>query len=391
MNADGIRTASRMEGIEPFYVMDVLARARALERRGHRVIHLEIGEPDFPTPKPILDAAHRALANEWLPYTEALGLPALRERIARHYADRFGVDVSSERVVITAGSSAALLLALAVVVNPGEEVLVADPGYPCNRQIARVLGAIPVGLPVDADSAFQPTVAQVAEGLSDKVAAVLVASPANPTGTLIPEDTLRTLAELCAKRRVGLIVDEIYQGLTYESEATTALALSSDLFVVNSFSKYFDMTGFRLGWAVVPDGYVRAMEKLSQNLFICASTVAQNAAVVAFHPETLGVLEDHRREFRRRRDFLVPALRDMGFDLPLTPAGAFYCYAGCRRFTQDSYAFALQLLEDAHVAVTPGRDFGSHRAEEHVRFAYTTDLASIEEGVRRLRGFLRGT
>ncbi|BDG09837.1 pyridoxal phosphate-dependent aminotransferase [Anaeromyxobacter paludicola] len=386
--ASPARLAARMRAIEPFHAMDVLARAHALEAAGRSIVHMEVGEPDFETPRPVLERAARVTAKGSVPYTQALGLPALREAIARFYAERYHVEVAPERIVVTAGASGALLLAMGVLVNPGEEVLMADPCYPCNRQFIRVMGGEPRCLPVGPETRWQPTAELLGRHWGERTAAALVASPANPTGTMIDHAELGRIAALVEARGGVLVVDEIYHGLTYGLDARTALALSDRVFVVNSFSKYFDMTGWRLGWLVAPPEYVRELEKLQQNLFICPSTVAQQAALAAFEPATIDLLEGRRREFQARRDFLLPALRELGFGLPVVPEGAFYLYADCARFSSDSFAFALEILERAGVALTPGRDFGQHLPERHLRIAYTTSRPNLELAVERLRSFL---
>lgn len=392
--------ARRMADIEAFQVMDLLARARELEGQGRDIVHMEIGEPDFPTPEPITAAARRALAEGKTHYTPALGLPALREAIAAFYQQRYGVSVSPERIVITPGASGALLLALGVLLNPGEKVLLADPGYPCNRHFVRFLGGVACSVAVDIDTAWQLAPRHIEQYWDSQTVAAMVASPSNPTGTLLGREELAALAEAVAQRGGTLIADEIYQGLTYplpasptgvrEENAPSPLQgrEGGSAFVINSFSKYFQMTGWRLGWLVVPEGYVREVEKLAQNLFIAPSTPAQYAALAAFSDETLAILEARRAEFQRRRDYLLPALRGLGFDIPLTPQGAFYIYADCGRLAADSRQLSRDLLEQAGVAVTPGADFGSHHPERYLRFAYTTDLARLEEGVARIRRFL---
>ena len=379
-----------MAEIEPFRVMDVMSRAASLERAGRSVIHMEVGEPDFPTPEPVRRAAAQALAGGVLPYTVSLGLPELREAIARYYRTRYGFDLSPERVLVTAGSSGALLLVMAALLDPGAELLMADPGYPCNRQFARTVDGVPVGIPVGPETGFQLTPRLVEEHWNEHTAAVLVASPANPTGTLIEPSALRGIEEVARRGGGRLVVDEIYHGLTYGPDPRTALEISEGVFVVNSFSKYFDMTGWRLGWLVSPSEYVRELEKLAQNLFICPSTLAQRAALAAFLPETLEVLEARRRELRARRDLVVPALREMGFDVPVTPEGAFYVYAGCGRLAPDSGRFALEILEKAGVAVTAGLDFGRNHPERHLRFSYTTSMERLGEAMERLGRFRRG-
>jgi len=383
-----MKIARRMQVIQPFHVMALLARARELEAAGRSIIHMEIGEPDFVTPQPVIDAGHAALTAGHTHYTPATGLPELRRRIATFYRARYGVEVDPLRIVVTPGASAALQLVLAALVNAGERVLLADPGYPCNRNYVHLLGGEPVSLPVDAASGYQPTVQQVRENWNAQTAALLVASPSNPTGSLLATATLREYLSIAQTQDGSLIVDEIYHGLVYDAANPTALAVSDEIVVINSFSKYFGMTGWRLGWLVAPQALVPELDKLAQNLFLAAPTLSQHAALRAFEPDTIAILEQRREEFRQRRDFLLPALRELGFDIPVTPAGAFYLYADCSRFTADSFTFSQQLLEEAGVAVTPGIDFGTNSPERHVRFAYTTSLENLKEGVRRLREYL---
>jgi len=385
-----VKTARRMQYIQPFHVMALLAHARELEAAGRSIIHMEIGEPDFVTSQPVIDAGIRALESGYTHYTPAVGLAVLRERIAGFYARRYAVSVEPERIVVTPGASAALQLVMAVLVNPGDKVLLADPGYPCNRNFVHLVNGEPVSIPVTADSGYQPTPEQVEAYWSRDTVALLVASPSNPTGTLLDGNTLRAFHTITAMRGGALVVDEIYHGLVYGESAVTALGVSDKIFVVNSFSKYFGMTGWRLGWLVAPRDVVAEIDKLAQNLFLSAPTMAQHAALRAFDPDNLEILEARREAFRERRDFLLPALQELGFRIPVTPAGAFYLYADCSRFTADSYAFSQRLLEEAGVAITPGIDFGTYRQERHVRFAYTTSLENLQEGVRRLREFLRG-
>ncbi len=381
--------SQRAADIPPFYVMDILARARALEATGRSLIHMEVGEPDAPTPEPIVQASITALRAGHTHYTPALGLPALREAIAEFYASRYGVQIEAERVVVTTGSSAALLLAMGALLNPDDEVLLADPGYPCHRHFVRFTEGRAVMIPVSADTRFQITAAHLEQYWSKHTRAALLASPANPTGTLLTLDELRALHAEVFARGGTLIVDEIYHGLTYGCQAATAVAVSDEVFVINSFSKYFGMTGWRLGWMIVPRRFVAAVERLAQNIFLAAPTPAQHAALVAFKPQTLALLELRRADFEQRRDYLLPALRQLGFDLPITPDGAFYLYAGCGQFTQNSQQFAADMLEHAGVAITPGLDFGSFESNTHVRFAYTTSMPNLEQGVARLARFLR--
>jgi aspartate/methionine/tyrosine aminotransferase len=382
--------AARMAAIEPFYVMEIMAHAQELVNAGRSVISLCVGEPDFPTPRPVVEAGIRALEKGRLPYTSALGLQELREAISGFYAERYGVHVPARRVVVTSGSSAGLLLVMGAILNPGEQVLLTDPGYPCNRQFVRIVGGEAVGVPVDAATHYQLTDRLVEDHWRTNTRAVLVASPANPTGMMIDQGVLQAIAHRVARHEGHLIVDEIYHGLTYGVDAKTALAWSDSLFVVNSFSKYFNMTGWRLGWVVAPEAYVRDLEKLAQNLYICPSTPAQYAALAAFSPETIAIAEERRHAFAARRDFLFKALREIGFELPIVPEGAFYLYAGCQRFSDDSHQFALDLLDATGVAITPGIDFGVNHPERHVRIAYTTDIDNLEQAAEHIRRFVSG-
>ncbi len=380
--------AARMADIAPFHVMELMRCAHELEAAGSSIIHMEVGEPDFPTPQPVIEAAMRFLAGGHVHYTAALGLPQLREAIAAFYAERYGVGLDPARVIVTAGASAALLLALAVVVNPGDEILLTDPGYPCNRHFVRLLEGMPRALAVGPETDYQPTAEQIGKAWSSRTKGLLVASPANPTGTMLADDTLAALARTVAERQGVMIVDEIYHGLTYGMDAKTVLGLTDDAFVVNSFSKYFNMTGWRLGWLIAPAEYVRDIEKLAQNLYISPSAPAQHAALAAFAPETIALLEQRRAEFQARRDFLMPALTRLGFRIPAPPRGAFYLYADVSELAKDSYALALRLIEEAGVAVTPGLDFGDNAPARHMRFAYTTAREKLAEGVTRIARFL---
>jgi len=380
--------AARMAEIEPFHVMDVQNRAHELEAAGRRIVHMEIGQPDFPAPPPVADAAVEAIRTRRLGYTDSTGLPQLRQAISGYYRDRFGVAVPPSRIVVTAGASGAFLLTLGALVDPHDEVLMPDPCYPCNRHFVRLFEGRPRAIPVDEGSRYQLTAADVRSNWTRTTRGVLLASPSNPTGTSIPREELRAIIESVRALGGFVVVDEIYQGLVYDTPASTVLELADDVFVVNSFSKYFCMTGWRLGWIVSPESHVREIEKLAQNAFICASAPAQHAALAAFRPETLAVLEQRRREFQRRRDYMVPALRSLGFRIPLLPEGAFYIYAGCEAFSTDSVAFALRVLDEAGVAITPGLDFGSNGPERHVRFAYTRSLDDLKEGVESIARML---
>jgi aspartate/methionine/tyrosine aminotransferase len=382
------RLAARVAEIAPFHVMEVQTAARLLEAAGRTVVHMEIGEPDFPTPAPVLAEAQRAIAQGGIYYTSALGLPELREAIAAHYANHYGVAVDAERVIVTAGSSAALLLVSALLVNRDDRILLADPGYPCTRHFIRILEGEPVGIPVGPESNYQLTAELIEQNWSPATRGVLVASPSNPTGTSIQRDEMQRVVATIAQLGGQLIVDEIYLGLTYDHAPRSALELADDAFVISSFSKYFNMTGWRLGWIVAPKHHVRDLEKLAQNLYISPPTPSQRAALACFRPDTLAIVEERRQAFRARRDLLVPALRELGFGIPVTPDGGFFVYADCSPFCDDSERFCRDVLEGAGVAITPGIDFGRHRATAHVRFAYTIGQAKIEEGIARLARFL---
>jgi aspartate/methionine/tyrosine aminotransferase len=384
-----LRLAARMHEIEPFHVMEIGRRAEALERAGRHIVHMEIGQPDFPAPPQVIEAAVTALRAKPLGYTAALGTPALREAIARFYADRYRIDIAPERIAVTSGASGAFLIAMGALVDPGDEWLMPDPCYPCNRHFVRMFEGIAKTIASGPARHYQLDREDVARHWSERTRGVMLASPSNPTGTVVPGRALEEIVAEVRARHGHTLVDEIYQGLTYGGpHHPTALGLGEDLFVVNSFSKYFNMTGWRLGWLVAPADYVREIERLAQNAYICPSAPAQAAALAAFRPDTIAVLEERRAEFQRRRDFLVPALRDLGFEVPLMPEGAFYVYADCSRLTSDSERFAMEVLEKAGVAITPGRDFGTHRASLHVRFAYTRSMNDLEEGIERLARLL---
>ncbi len=381
--------ARRAVDVEPFHVMRLLARARAMEAAGRNVVHMEIGEPDFPTAQPILDAGRRALDEGRTRYTAARGLPELREAVSSHYRRRYGIPVDPGRILITPGASGGLQLLLAGLLDPGDGVLMADPGYPCNRQLVRLLGGVVHAVPVGPDSGYQLTAESLESAWSPGVRVVMVASPSNPTGTLLDAKALARLYGFVSERGASLIVDEIYQGLVYDVADHTALAAGEEgLFVVNSFSKYFGMTGWRLGWVVAPTTTAETLDRLAQNLYLAAPTLSQYAALAAFASDTLSILEERRCEFQRRRDFLLPALTGLGFRFDVVPQGAFYLYARCDGLNTDSDRFAASLLEQEAVAVTPGRDFGSNAPELHLRFAYTTGMDALQEGVHRISRFL---
>ncbi|HZO01937.1 MAG TPA: aminotransferase class I/II-fold pyridoxal phosphate-dependent enzyme [Burkholderiales bacterium] len=379
-----MRTARRAAEIEPFEVMDVLSRAQALERAGRRVVHMEIGEPDFTAPAPVVEAGIRALRDGRTAYTATLGLSALREAIAAHYQNKFKVAVPAERVAITSGASGGLLTVTALYVDAGDEILVPDPGYPGYRHFVRAFEGVAKILPVSGESDFQPTLEMVRAAWGPRTKGLLLGSPSNPTGTLIGRAELGRIAEFIASRRGVLMVDEIYQGLVYGQEPWTAFGLPGEVVLINSFSKYFCMTGWRLGWVVLPPEPLRGFEKLAQHLFISAPAAAQHAALAAFLPETLSILEGRRKEFAARRDFLVPQLKRAGLRIPAEPHGAFYVYADCGG---DARAYARELLEKEAVAATPGVDFGANGTDRFVRFAYTRSMQDLEEAARRIARF----
>lgn len=387
MNASRLLVARRAAAIEPFQVMDVMARAHALEAAGRRVVHMEIGEPDFTAPEAVVEAGVRALREGRTAYTAALGLPALRETIAAYYARCFGVALDPARVAVTAGASGGLLLTLALYVDPGDEILVPDPGYPGYRHFVRAFEGVPRPLALPAQTHYQPTLDMVRAAWGARTKGLLLGSPSNPTGTVADAAELARIAQFVAGRGGVLIADEIYQGLVYGAPPATALGLPGEVALVNSFSKYFCMTGWRLGWVVLPAARVRDFEKLAQHFFISAPSAAQHAALAAFEPATLEVLQARRAEFERRRDFLVPALERAGLRVPAHPAGAFYVYADCAEFGGDARAFALELLQRAGVAATPGLDFGANGTEHCLRFAYTRALSDLEDGAARIARF----
>ncbi len=384
-----VHIAARLAEIEQFHVVTLVTRAMELEAQGKKIVNMVIGEPDFPTPQPIVDAGIEALRQRKIRYTPSLGGSDLRGKLQQWYRTRYGIDLPRLRIAVTSGSSGALLLTMGALLSPGDEVLMADPSYPCNRHFVRAMEGKAVTVPVNADTGYQLTAELIEKNWTPRTVAVMVATPSNPTGTLIPPDELKQIHAVVQRKGGILVVDEIYHGLTYGFDAHSALEFADDVFVINSFSKYFCMTGWRLGWMVMPQAYIAHIEKLAQNLYISNSDVAQQAAMAAFDPETLSVLEGNRQKFQQQRDYLLPALRELGFDIPVEPQGAFYIYANCSRFTKDSYGFCWDVLEKAGVAIAPGIDFGAHRAAEHVRFSYPKPVAVLEDGVRRLRDYLR--
>ncbi|NKE65866.1 pyridoxal phosphate-dependent aminotransferase [Ramlibacter sp. RBP-2] len=393
-----MRVSARAERIEPFYVMEVAKAAAQLAREVARsdqpMIFLNIGEPDFTAPPLVQEAAERAIRKGVTQYTQATGLEALRERISGWYAQRFGVDVPARRIVVTAGASAALQLACLALVDAGDEILMPDPSYPCNRHFVSAADGRAVMVPTTAAERFQLSAEKVAANWGDRTRGVLLASPSNPTGTSIHPDELRRIHEIVAARGGITLIDEIYLGLSYDPTfGRTGLALDDQVISINSFSKYFNMTGWRLGWMVVPEALVPVIERLAQNLFICPSAVAQYAALACFEPESLAEYERRRSEFRARRDAFIPQLQALGLAVPVTPDGAFYAWADCsqaarRLGVEGSWDFAFELMRRAHVAVTPGRDFGSADTHRFVRFSTANSMAHLQEALARLRAVL---
>jgi aspartate/methionine/tyrosine aminotransferase len=388
--------ADRMARIESFYAMEIMREATALEQAGRSIIYLCVGEPDFVAPPSVMDAADAAARRGDTHYTLALGIAPLREAIAEFYQTRYSFTLPAERVAVTAGASGALLILFGTLVNPGDEWLMPDPTYPCNRRFVSLFGGTTKLIPCGAQENYQLTPELVERHWGPNTRGVMLASPSNPTGTNVPAKAMRGIRDVVRARGGALVVDEIYHGLTYSRDATgrfteepTALGLGDDVFVINSFSKYFSMTGWRLGWLVAPASHMTHVEKLAQNLFICPSTLAQNAALECFTPASLAIYEDRRAQFAARRDYLVPALRDLGFNIPNTPDGAFYVYADVSALSDDSFRFCTEVLHGAGVAITPGRDFGDVDAHKHVRLTYTIDVAQLREVVARLKAFLK--
>lgn len=387
-------SSSRIKDIQPFHVMALLARAKELEAEGKKIVHMEIGEADFPTPTPIVDAGIEAISQGDVHYTPAVGLQELREAISRFYLSRYNVTVPSNCIVVTPGASGALMLALGAIMKEGDEVILADPGYPCNRNFIRFLSGKMRSVSVDASSAYQLSLKHLQDNWQPNTTAVIIASPSNPTGTLIAKTELAKMADFIKQQDAYLIVDEIYHGLVYEDKVDTALGINKhhatddNIIVINSFSKYFNMTGWRVGWLVAPEEIVPDLDKLAQNIFLAAPTPAQYAALAAFNPETTAILESHKKEFKQRRDYLLPELKKLGFKIEVEPQGAFYIYANCEKFSNDSYQFAYDVLENIGVAITPGKDFGDNKANMYVRFAYTISIDKLKEGVNRLTTYL---
>jgi len=380
--------ANRMAEIAPFHVMKLLARARELEATGRSIVHMEIGEPDFETPQPIVQAGIDALQKGHTYYTPALGLRALRVAIANNYQSRYGVEIDPDTVIVTPGSSGALQLACGVLVNPGDEVLLTDPGYPCNKHFVQLMGGVPKFIQLSEENNYQLSLDELEKNWSSKTRAIILASPSNPTGIILDNQLLADVALFAKQRNAYLILDEIYHGLVYDSQSKTLAGQFDNVFIINSFSKYFCMTGWRIGWLISPEAFVNDVDKLAQNIFLAASTPGQYAALAAFSDESVQILESYRIEFQKRRDYLFEAIQSLGFQIQHKPAGAFYLYANSSQLSNDSYQLAEDLLENAGVAITPGKDFGVSNASSHVRFAYTTSLAQLELGINKIRTYL---
>ncbi len=394
-----MRISQRAERIEPFYVMEVAKAAQALAREvahtDRPMIFLNIGEPDFTAPPLVQQAAQRCIAAGQTQYTQALGVAPLREAISAWYKQRFGVQVPASRIVVTAGASAALQLACLTLIDAGDEILMPDPSYPCNRHFVSAADGNAVLVPTTAEERFQLSAAKVEAAWGPKTRGVLLASPSNPTGTSIDPAELRRIHEVVSARGGITLIDEIYLGLSHdEAYAQTALAISDDIISINSFSKYFNMTGWRLGWLVVPEALVPAIERLAQNLFICASTVSQQAALACFEADSLALYEQRRAEFKARRDYFIPALNALGLKVPVMPDGAFYAWADCTEACQklglkDSWDFAFAAMKHAHVAITPGRDFGQADTARFVRFSTANSMAELRTAIERLKAWLQ--
>lgn len=386
---------SRLQHIAPFHVMEIVKQAHALQAQGRRLIHMSIGEPDFIAPEPVLQAAQQAMQQGLLQYTPALGIMPLRQALSRHYQREFGLQIDAERIVITAGASGALLLACAALVAAGKDVLMPDPSYPCNRNFVAAFEGRAKLLACGPEQQFQMTASQLAAHWDSDSAGVLLASPSNPTGTSIPESELRAILQFVAEQDGFAVVDEIYQGLSYGHAPRSALALSDQVVVINSFSKYFHMTGWRLGWMVVPPNLLPAIEKLAQNLFICPSSLAQQAALACFEEPAQTIYRTRKDEFARRRAFLLEHLPACGLDVPVAPDGAFYIYANCSRLfgrTPDGNIdnaddLSIRLMHEAGVVMVPGLDFGPSTARHWLRLSYATAFEQLQEAVANLRAY----
>ena len=393
-----MRVSQRAQRIDPFYVMEMAKAAQAIAASARHtdrpMVFLNIGEPDFTAPPLVQAAADKAIRDGRTQYTNALGMDSLRERISAWYASRFGVAVPARRIVVTAGASAALQLACLALVEAGDEVLMPDPSYPCNRHFVSAADGRAVLLPAGPEQRFQLTADQVQAHWQPQTRGVLLASPSNPTGTSVAAAELARIHNIVNNQGGISLVDEIYLGLSFEAAyGQTALAIDDQIISINSFSKYFNMTGWRLGWMVVPDVLVPVMERLAQNLFICPSSIAQHAALACFEPDSLAIYEERREAFKQRRDQFIPQLNAMGLTVPVMPDGAFYAWADCRQACAklglaDSWAFAEHVMREAHVAITPGKDFGVHAPADFVRFSTASSLNDLDTAAQRLRQLL---
>ena len=393
-----MRIAQRARRIAPFYVMEVAKAASEIARTSANsptpMIFLNIGEPDFTAPPLVQEAAARAVRDGKSQYTDAIGLPALRERISAWYGQRFALQVPASRIVITSGASAALQLACLALIEAGDEILIPDPSYPCNRNFVSAAEGTAVLIPCSGQERFQLSADKVQQAWGRKTRGVMLASPSNPTGTSIEPGELQGIHAIVQAHDGITLVDEIYLGLSHDPRyAQTALAYDDQLISINSFSKYFNMTGWRLGWMVVPEALVPVIERLAQNLFICPNALSQQAALACFEAESLAEYERRRMEFKARRDYFIPALNQIGLPVPVMPDGAFYAWADCSAASsklgcQDSWDFAFALMQRAHVAVTPGRDFGHADTERFVRFSTANSLSALQEAVQRLKNLL---
>jgi aspartate/methionine/tyrosine aminotransferase len=390
-----MKISSRAQKVEPFYVMEVFKQASELAKKvAHTdkpMIFLSVGEPDFTAPPLVQEAANRAISSGKTQYTNANGLDVLREKISQWYLQRFNVRVPASRIVITAGASAALQLACLALIEPGDEILMPDPSYPCNRHFVHAADGMAKLIATTPQERFQLSAAKVHAHWGEKTKGVLLASPSNPTGTSIHPDELRKIHEIVKAKGGITMIDEIYLGLSHnETFGKSALELGEDIISINSFSKYFSMTGWRLGWLVVPQDLVAPIERLAQNLYICASSISQAAALACFEPTSLAEYEKRRAEFKARRDFFIPALRSLGFVIPVEPDGAFYVYADASALfaklgVKDSWDFAFEILRRAHVAITPGRDFGTDSTERFVRFSTASSMQDLQTAIERIR------
>ncbi len=374
----------RIDLIEPFRVMQLLERARQLEAGGRHIVHMEIGEPDFPTPEPVLQAARQRLDSGQNFYTPSTGAPELQQALSQWYAGQYGLDIAPERILITPGTSGAFSLIYAVLLEAGESVLLSDPGYPCQRNFIRLAGGEPLNIPVGPATRYHLSADLVETNWRESTRAALIINPSNPTGTLIDETELSAIAGVCAEKDGWLISDEIYHGLTYGVNPPCALqsGQSENTIVVNGFSKRWAMTGWRIGWVIVPEGLIDPARRVMQNIFISAPTLSQFAGIAALGADR--EVEAMRQAYDERRCFLLEALPKPGFDIVVEPQGAFYIYANVRSLTDDSRAFCWDILERAGVAITPGEDFGAYQSAQHVRFSYATSMDNLKEGVRRL-------